>query len=243
MRAWLRRSASASGCASTSRCSRHTSFRIGGPGRRVGRGRRRRRDPSRAARWPRGGRCRSSCSAAAPMSWSATAACAASCIKLGPRLRRRSIGAPTAHGSHVRAGAAAPFKKLVTEAAQRAAAPGSSSPRAFPASIGGGLLMNAGAFGGEIATWSTGIAGVDAGRRASAICRAPSCASAIATSTCRRASSSPTSTSALQPGDAASDRRAHARDAKRKRDGASAARLAECRLDLQEPARRVSPAG
>jgi len=59
----------------------------------------------------------------------------------------------------VRAGAAAPFKKLVMEAAGRDLT-GLEFAEGIPGSIGGGLLMNAGAFGGEISDVVTGIAGV-----------------------------------------------------------------------------------
>ncbi len=65
-------------------------------------------------------------------------------------------------GAHVRAGASAPFKRLVTEAAQRGLA-GLEFAEGIPGSIGGGLLMNAGAFGGEIAPVVDGVAGVQAG--------------------------------------------------------------------------------
>ena len=70
-------------------------------------------------------------------------------IKLGRPLARIEWD-PAGARVHVRAGAAAPFKKLVLAAAARQLEPASSSARAFPGSLGGGLLMNAGAFGGEI---------------------------------------------------------------------------------------------
>jgi UDP-N-acetylmuramate dehydrogenase len=62
---------------------------------------------------------------------------------------------------HVRTGAAAPFKKLVMDAASRNLT-GLEFAEGIPGSIGGGLLMNAGAFGGEIGNVVTGIIGVDA---------------------------------------------------------------------------------
>ena len=67
---------------------------------------------------------------------------------------------------HVRAGAAAPFKKLVVEAAGRGLT-GLEFAEGIPGSIGGGLLMNAGAFGGEISHVVSGIVGVtpDSGER------------------------------------------------------------------------------
>jgi UDP-N-acetylmuramate dehydrogenase len=61
--------------------------------------------------------------------------------------------------TEVRAGAAAPFKKLVSDAAARALT-GLEFAEGIPGSIGGGLLMNAGAFGGEISDVVTGIVGV-----------------------------------------------------------------------------------
>ena len=81
-------------------------------------------------------------------------------IKLGRsfgRLEWRSEGDRV----HVRAGAAAPFKKLVMDAAGRTLS-GLEFAEGIPGSIGGGLLMNAGAFGGEISNVVTGIVGVDA---------------------------------------------------------------------------------
>ena len=71
-----------------------------------------------------------------------------------------------ADGMRVRAGAAAPFKKLVIDAAGRQLT-GLEFAEGIPGSIGGGLLMNAGAFGGEIANVVTGIVGVapDGGER------------------------------------------------------------------------------
>ncbi|MGD9764553.1 MAG: UDP-N-acetylmuramate dehydrogenase [Candidatus Binatia bacterium] len=86
-------------------------------------------------------------------------------VKLG-----RALGAfewtGSDHGWHVRAGAAAPFKKLVRAAAARGLT-GLEFAEGIPGSIGGGLLMNAGAFGGEISHCVTGICVVDAaGERA-----------------------------------------------------------------------------
>jgi UDP-N-acetylmuramate dehydrogenase len=70
---------------------------------------------------------------------------------------------PNGRGTCVRAGAAVPFKKLVTEAVQRALT-GLEFAEGIPGSLGGGLLMNAGAFGGEIADVLETIEGVDAER-------------------------------------------------------------------------------
>ncbi|MBX3026505.1 UDP-N-acetylmuramate dehydrogenase [bacterium] len=60
----------------------------------------------------------------------------------------------------VRAGAAAPFKKLVMEAAARGLT-GLEFAEGIPGSLGGGLLMNAGAFGGEISQCVSAIEVVD----------------------------------------------------------------------------------
>lgn len=54
-----------------------------------------------------------------------------------------------AAGTRARAGAAVPFKKLVNQAVDRNLS-GLEFAEGIPGSLGGGLLMNAGAFGGEI---------------------------------------------------------------------------------------------
>jgi UDP-N-acetylmuramate dehydrogenase len=64
-------------------------------------------------------------------------------------------------GSHVRAGAAVPFKRLVNEAIARTLA-GLEFAEGIPGTVGGGLLMNAGAFGGEISGVIEWVEGVDA---------------------------------------------------------------------------------
>lgn len=66
-----------------------------------------------------------------------------------------------AEATRVRTGAAAPFKKLVLEVARRGLT-GLEFAEGIPGSIGGGLLMNAGAFGGEIANVVDGVVAVDA---------------------------------------------------------------------------------
>jgi UDP-N-acetylmuramate dehydrogenase len=68
---------------------------------------------------------------------------------------------PNGNGCHVRAGAALPFKRLVTETMARDLT-GLEFAEGIPGTLGGGLLMNAGAFGGEIATIIEHIEGVDA---------------------------------------------------------------------------------
>lgn len=65
-------------------------------------------------------------------------------------------------GQHVRAGAAVPLKRLVNEAIARDLA-GLEFAEGIPGTIGGGLLMNAGAFGGEMADVVEFVEGVDAG--------------------------------------------------------------------------------
>jgi UDP-N-acetylmuramate dehydrogenase len=62
--------------------------------------------------------------------------------------------------TRVHAGGAARFKRLVTDAARRALG-GMEFAEGIPGSIGGGLLMNAGAFGGEIASVIEAVHGVD----------------------------------------------------------------------------------
>jgi len=65
-------------------------------------------------------------------------------------------------GDHVtvRAGAALPFKKLVIESIERGLA-GLEFAEGIPGWVGGGLLMNAGAFGGEISQVVEYVEGVD----------------------------------------------------------------------------------
>lgn len=66
------------------------------------------------------------------------------------------------HGTKVRAGAAGSFKKLVVESVRRELA-GLEFAEGIPGTVGGGLLMNAGAFGGEIASVVTSVEGIGAG--------------------------------------------------------------------------------
>ncbi|MDX2170348.1 MAG: FAD-binding protein, partial [Deltaproteobacteria bacterium] len=80
-------------------------------------------------------------------------------LKLGRGLGRFDWR-PDGDGWAVRAGAAAPFKKLVMDAAARGLS-GLEFAEGIPGSIGGGLLMNAGAFGGEISHCCTAIVVVD----------------------------------------------------------------------------------
>ena len=60
----------------------------------------------------------------------------------------------------VRAGAALPFKKMVLESIRRGLS-GIEFAEGIPGSVGGGLLMNAGAFGGEISQAVDYVEGVD----------------------------------------------------------------------------------
>jgi UDP-N-acetylmuramate dehydrogenase len=64
----------------------------------------------------------------------------------------------------VRAGASVPFKKLVYDAVERGFA-GLEFGEGIPGSLGGGLTMNAGAFGGEISRVVEGLEGVHADGR------------------------------------------------------------------------------
>ena len=64
----------------------------------------------------------------------------------------------------VRAGAAVPFKKLVYDAVERGFA-GLEFGEGIPGSLGGGLTMNAGAFGGEIGRVVVALEGVHADGR------------------------------------------------------------------------------
>ncbi len=68
---------------------------------------------------------------------------------------------PNGTGTYVRAGAALRFKRLVTEVIERDLS-GLEFAEGIPGSVGGGLLMNAGAFGGEIANVVHAMEGVDA---------------------------------------------------------------------------------
>src|SRR5439155_25393927 len=63
-------------------------------------------------------------------------------------------------GAILRVGAAVPFKRLVMQAVASGLA-GLEFGEGIPGTIGGGLLMNAGAFGGEIGRVVTAIEVVD----------------------------------------------------------------------------------
>jgi UDP-N-acetylmuramate dehydrogenase len=65
------------------------------------------------------------------------------------------------NGLHACAGAALPLKRLVTEAIARDLS-GLEFAEGIPGTVGGGLLMNAGAFGGEIGNVVEYVNGVDA---------------------------------------------------------------------------------
>ena len=70
----------------------------------------------------------------------------------------------------VRAGASVPFKKLVYDAVERGFA-GLEFGEGIPGSLGGGLTMNAGAFGGEIGKVVTALEGVHADGRIEELAR------------------------------------------------------------------------
>jgi len=70
----------------------------------------------------------------------------------------------------VRAGASVPFKKLVYDAVERGFE-GLEFGEGIPGSLGGGLTMNAGAFGGEIGRVVTALEGVHADGRVEELAR------------------------------------------------------------------------
>ena len=74
-------------------------------------------------------------------------------------------------GTYVRAGAALPFKRLVVETVERHLT-GLEFAEGIPGTVGGGLLMNAGAFGGEISNAVSAMEGVDAAGESRRIARA-----------------------------------------------------------------------
>jgi UDP-N-acetylmuramate dehydrogenase len=76
-----------------------------------------------------------------------------------------------AAGAEVRAGAAVPFKRLVYRAVAAGLA-GLEFGEGIPGTLGGGLLMNAGAFGGEIGRVVEAIEAVAAGGEALVLPRA-----------------------------------------------------------------------
>jgi UDP-N-acetylmuramate dehydrogenase len=75
-------------------------------------------------------------------------------VRLGEGMCRIDID-----GTHVVAGAAAQFRALVETAVERGLA-GLEFGEGIPGTVGGGLVMNAGAFGGEIAKVVTVVHGV-----------------------------------------------------------------------------------
>lgn len=81
-------------------------------------------------------------------------------VKLG-RAFARLEWQPNGRCTRVRAGAAGSFKRLVTETGRRQLA-GLEFAEGIPGTIGGGLLMNAGAFGGETASAVHSVEGVAA---------------------------------------------------------------------------------
>ncbi|HLH77435.1 MAG TPA: UDP-N-acetylmuramate dehydrogenase [Candidatus Binataceae bacterium] len=81
-------------------------------------------------------------------------------LRLGP-----GFGEIAVEGSRVRAGAAVPFGMLVATVVARGLA-GLEFGEGIPGSVGGALIMNAGAFGGELARTVAAVEGVDReGRR------------------------------------------------------------------------------
>jgi UDP-N-acetylmuramate dehydrogenase len=70
-------------------------------------------------------------------------------VKFGPRFRRAEW-AEDGEGARVTVGAAANFKRLVLDSVSRGLT-GLEFGEGIPGTVGGGVIMNAGAFGGEIA--------------------------------------------------------------------------------------------
>lgn len=82
-------------------------------------------------------------------------------IKLGRSFAVTEWLAEDAHGATLVAGAAANFKKLVLDVTERGYT-GLEFGEGIPGTVGGGVLMNAGAFGGQIADVTVALRGVDA---------------------------------------------------------------------------------
>jgi UDP-N-acetylmuramate dehydrogenase len=80
-------------------------------------------------------------------------------MHLGPELRSMHWSA-NGGGTRVRVGAGVRLAKLAAEAVARGLS-GLEFAEGIPGSVGGGLLMNAGAFGGEIADVLDAVTGVD----------------------------------------------------------------------------------
>jgi UDP-N-acetylmuramate dehydrogenase len=82
-------------------------------------------------------------------------------VKLGRGLAQSEWLDEEEHCAHLVAGAAANFKRLVLEVTGRGFS-GIEFGEGIPGTVGGGVLMNAGAFGGEIADVVSALRGVDA---------------------------------------------------------------------------------
>lgn len=82
-------------------------------------------------------------------------------VKLGRSFARTEWLDESADGADVVAGAAANFKRVVLEISERGYC-GVEFGEGIPGTIGGGVRMNAGAFGGEIADVTVAIRGVSA---------------------------------------------------------------------------------
>jgi UDP-N-acetylmuramate dehydrogenase len=82
-------------------------------------------------------------------------------VKLGPGFRRVEWPAGSNGRAIVRAGAATQLGKLAREAAARGLA-GLEHAEGIPATVGGALFMNAGAYGGDMAGAVAAVEGVDA---------------------------------------------------------------------------------
>ena len=157
-------------------------------------------------------------------------------IKLARSFARTEWLAEDDQGAQLVAGAAANFKRLVLEVTDRGFT-GLEFGEGIPGTVGGGVLMNAGAFGGEIANVVVALRGVSAagelvriprGRAAFAYRRLDLPAGLVVTALELR----------VERGDAGGDR-ARGRGGEAQARPPSAARAAQCRLDLQESSRRL----
>jgi UDP-N-acetylmuramate dehydrogenase len=90
-------------------------------------------------------------------------------VKFGPGLRRAEW-TEDERGARVKVGAAANFKRLVLDSVGRGLT-GLEFGEGIPGTVGGGVIMNAGAFGGEIATVTEALHAVGRDGRAIVLTR------------------------------------------------------------------------
>jgi len=90
-------------------------------------------------------------------------------VKFGPGFRRAEWS-DDERGARVKVGAAANFKRLVLDSVERGLT-GLEFGEGIPGTVGGGVIMNAGAFGGEIATVTEALHAVGRDGRALVLTR------------------------------------------------------------------------